>query len=620
MNYKRLCRALVCLLMVCCIMINCSPVRAEATAAGVATAITGAATVTASAPLVIGASLIALGITYGTNDDFQRLVDTAVSAAGDWVKDGTVELLQTVNSAGEKAYYAAGEMLDDLRSWVFDSSSGSAVVYPNPSILGSSLAGSLYNIGNWYYSGSNLIVFKFFSFSYDDETSSGLSYVTYVLNATPNEQMYYGSSPDSVSSKCRDYIIYNGSAYWFTYSTAASRCDNSEIPSVRADKVSSGYVECSEIPTMDSVFTNYLKNPASYISDYDVALGYLPSQTTDLTDGTSARAWSETMTNNGLKVIEGGGSDPEPPDENNGKWFWPLVLPLTAGVLYAMSQADQWSGKTPQEFDDYSTKTEYEILAQPEVEFGTGLEIKPASGGEAGGESGGESGDSSGDEGSESDDETTWFQRIVRGIEELPSKFGSWFTDLKTKIEEIPSKFATWFEKILEWIENIWEKLCEIPSTIANLFENLLSKLFAPAPDFIANKVESLKAKYPYLDTFLGLGTNLKGFFMNLGTKPPIIYIDLGSATGSYLFGGKTVFVDLTWYSQYKGLMDSIIGAFIWLWLAWRVFLSIPGIIQGEAGTWGQKQNDIGMGTTAPPIIFTQKALPSGKRSRGNKE
>jgi len=583
MNFKRICRSLMCLLLACCLLFNVFLQKAEATGAGlVAAPITGVATVTVTAPMVIGASLIALGIAYGTNDDFQLLVDTAVSAAGDWVKDGTVELLQTVNSAGETTYYVAGEMMEDLRGWVFDT----RVVSSSHSCP----------------SGTDLT----FSELFDYCAAQPYAFISYE-ESTGYYWMGFSTVP----------FIINGRTLVTT--------DGSKFMSLRTFGTGSA-LDTSDFKLTSNIYGNLTYSffgtgtDESYSTSYDLTLGSLPSQSTDLTDGTSARAWSEAMTNNGLKVIEGGGSDPEPPDENNGKWFWPLALTLTAGELYLLSQADEWSGKTPQEFDDYSTKTEYEIVSRPEVEFGYSIEIAPASGGETGGDSGGESGDSSGDVGSGGDDETKWFQRIITGIEELPSKFGSWFTDLKTSIEEIPTKFATWFEKIITWLETIWETLLEIPSTIASLFENLLSKLFAPAPDFIANKVEVLKSKYPYLDTFLDLGTNLKGFFMNLGSKPPIIYIDLGSATGSYLFGGKAVFVDLTWYSQYKGIMDSIIGAFIWLWLAWRVFLSIPGIIQGESGTWGQKQNDIGMGTTAPPIIFTQKELPSGKRSRGNKE
>ena len=102
---SRFFRCLVCFLVICCILVNLSPIKADATAAGLLAPIVGGATVTVSAPLVIGASLIALGIMAATNDDFQRVVSNAVSNLGDWIKDGTVELIQTVDKAGKKAYY-----------------------------------------------------------------------------------------------------------------------------------------------------------------------------------------------------------------------------------------------------------------------------------------------------------------------------------------------------------------------------------------------------------------------------------------------------------------------------------------------------------------------------------
>ena len=80
----------------------------------------------------------------------------------------------------------------------------------------------------------------------------------------------------------------------------------------------------------------------------------------------------------------------------------------------------------------------------------------------------------------------------------------------------------------------------------------------------------------------------LKLFFTGLGSKPPIIWIDLSAATGSCLWGGRQIFMDLTWYADYKPKMDAILGAIIWLWLAWRVFLSVPGIINGASGVWGK--------------------------------
>ena len=112
---SRFLRCLVCFLVICCLVINLSPIKADAMSGGLLAPLVSGAAVTVSAPVVIGAALIALGIMAGTNDDFQRVVGNAVDSLGDWVKDGTVELIQTVDELGKKSYYVAGDMLEDLR-------------------------------------------------------------------------------------------------------------------------------------------------------------------------------------------------------------------------------------------------------------------------------------------------------------------------------------------------------------------------------------------------------------------------------------------------------------------------------------------------------------------------
>ena len=117
----RFMRCFLCLLVVCCLIINLSPIKADAMSGGLLAPLVSGAAVTVPAPLVIAAGLIALGIMAGTNDDFQRVVGNAVDSLGDWVKDGTVELIQTVDEFGNKAYYAAADMMEDLRQWSFSS-------------------------------------------------------------------------------------------------------------------------------------------------------------------------------------------------------------------------------------------------------------------------------------------------------------------------------------------------------------------------------------------------------------------------------------------------------------------------------------------------------------------
>ncbi|MBQ8239824.1 MAG: hypothetical protein IJZ38_03140, partial [Bacteroides sp.] len=122
---NRLFRCLVCLLLVCCILINCSPIRAHATAAGAAAIVKGSV-VTGNPYVICGAALVALGIYAGVETGaFEAVVNSAVDfldTAGGWIADGSMQLFKTVTAAGETTYYAAGELFETLRGFLFDSS------------------------------------------------------------------------------------------------------------------------------------------------------------------------------------------------------------------------------------------------------------------------------------------------------------------------------------------------------------------------------------------------------------------------------------------------------------------------------------------------------------------
>lgn len=158
-------------------------------------------------------------------------------------------------------------------------------------------------------------------------------------------------------------------------------------------------------------------------------------------------------------------------------------------------------------------------------------------------------------------------------------------------IVSLPSWLQEGITNLSDGLSDILKTLISIPELIvqgiAKVLADVLTWAFAISDTFIATKVDALTLKYPYLDTFLALGVDLKTFLLGLGTTPPVIYINLGATNGSYNIGGQEVFMDLSWYAAYKPTMDAILGGFIWLWLAWRIYLSIPGIISGASGVWG---------------------------------
>lgn len=390
---RRWLRVLVCLLLVCCFLINLSPLRADATAAGVAGTIASVTAVNVPAGLVYGAAAIALGVMAGTNDDFQNLVDSGVSAGSEWIKDGCVELLRVVDEAGNAIYYAAGEFLEFLRQGLFDS----GVLSDNSISLTNDVS---YSIGGTDWSvltsaigtGPDSAYFVVATGSYYNTGNYPDVYSAFILSPA-NVKFRYSQNGGSYSS----YQNLTASVYTNGYALALGSS---------SDHVSSGLpvVNVGEKYDTYNAFVNALlakvvgTSGVNISTEYDLTLGQI---STVPIDGTSARSWAgdEVADRNGLYVKYN--NDPDPPDDNNGHWFWKLMLPVTAASLLAMSQADEWTGETPQEFSEYTTSQEFEILDAPEINGYQGIEISPLTS-----PSPGTGGDSSGDTDTDGDTDT----------------------------------------------------------------------------------------------------------------------------------------------------------------------------------------------------------------------
>lgn len=590
----RFLRCFLCLLVVCCLILNLSPIKADAMSGGLLAPLVSGAAVTVSAPLVIAASLIALGIMAGTNDDFQRVVGNAVDSLGDWVKDGTVELIQTVDTLGKKSFYLSSELMEAIRSWAFDESvvvrkavESMGHYFPSAEILAEAAAARYaalvyYGSGPYYYvvySNTSPIIVR----PFNEKTGAGIVIETQEPNA---------------------------SIYVCTWVSGSFSKESGMVVQGATDPI----VSVQRLGAVD---------PVEFASNYSLTLGQVASVPVD---GTSAREWSEEYTSRGLYVVVGSGGSSTPPegdsgdegDDNNGKWYWPLVLGAAAfgagAGIGALTQQDQWTGDTPEDFNDYTTGTEYEIVGSPEVEFGTGIELAPVV--DPAPDSGGDSGDNPG-AGSDPDEDpdagaggsndysswlskilallekiwnsileiptkfATWFDNIISEIQELPSKFATWFENIISAIQELPSKFADWFGNLASKLENIWEAICNIPEAIGNV----LRSIFVPSEDFLTEKVQDLRNRFNWIEPILGYGNYIKAQLVN--PEPPVLYVHLGNAEGSYNYGGTVKFLDLTWYERYKSQGDAIISGFLWALFAWRMYVKLPGIINGVAGDVG---------------------------------
>ena len=175
----------------------------------------------------------------------------------------------------------------------------------------------------------------------------------------------------------------------------------------------------------------------------------------------------------------------------------------------------------------------------------------------------------------------TWFDNIISEIQELPSKFATWFETIIDGLQAIPDVISGWFTDVIEWLTSIWEAICSIPTLILDG----ITAIFVPSEDFVTTKVEALRERFSWIEPILGYGDYIKAQFID--PVPPVVYVHLGDAEGSYNYGGTVIFLDMSWYERYKSQGDAIISGFLWALFAWRMYVKLPGIINGVAGDVG---------------------------------
>lgn len=344
----RVFRCVVCLVVVCCI-IFCSAFQAYATAAGAA-GILKASTVTGNPYVIAGAALIALGVWAGAETGaFETMVDGAVSfldTVGGWIEDGSMQLLKTVDEAGTSAYYVAGDLLETLRSWLFDS--GTLI----SSVLSADAMQSI-DLGSGYTASCSVPCTYYYTY-----TASGSSYTNGCL-------FWYPSAASSPTiNRYKNGVLSStkvgGSTYSYISEFVSADC-------IRGTNVTG--MSTSEIVS----YLTGLENVVSTSSD--LSLGYVSNTAID--GDTYDDAYADYMRKQ-LRVINTGDSGGD--NGNNWKWYAPLALAGSLATIATLTQEDEWAGESPEEFPETSTVTEFDIISTPEIDGYQGLEVSPSTG------------------------------------------------------------------------------------------------------------------------------------------------------------------------------------------------------------------------------------------------
>lgn len=552
-KFQHIFRVAVCLVLVCCLTVNVSPIKAKATGAGVASTFAVAGV---PAGLAVCAGVVGLGVMAGvTTDALDGVVDGCVgsTAMGQYILDGVIDAVKYTDPDGNVRWLFPLAFLDSLRSLLFGNSVVSDVsgdysleytVDGTSASITSSYPFEVRHICGSYYVDGTL------KFSQSIVVSTGL-----VARPFNSGTKYYYASDLSCNSLGYYYKAPKGSTGG-TYPSSAW--------------VVSG---------IDSVYLGVFNSLTDYHSAFGSLVFDVPVSSTslDLTlgdVGVASQSFSTvhpTWASNAITVpgvVTGSDVDEK---------YVPVGIPGDYKSALNSTQEDVQSGVsvfTGIVFEEDTTTPTIEPTEPNDTVVGA--EAVTA----------------------------TLLERLFGGvqekldltyisIQEIPELLREFMADVKTGFEELPTKFSEWFDTIIENIkalpdafEYFFDCLLEGIQLLPEAMGKVLSDLFVPSQDFVQTKVETMLANFPFIGNIISTGTYIRDSLF--ASSPPVIYVDLSAADGDIDYGEKTLLTDFSWYAPYKGTVDSVLGAALWAFFGWRVFLRLPGLISGAEGYVGE--------------------------------
>ena len=197
--------------------------------------------------------------------------------------------------------------------------------------------------------------------------------------------------------------------------------------------------------------------------------------------------------------------------------------------------------------------------------------------------------------------------KVNKFIDNLPFKLTG---DQSDSVKDIFDQNQEMQDSVKDEFQNQNEIIAQESQSLSDRLLNGLQSLFTPSEGFVDKKVDDLRKNYAFANSIAMTAKDLETFLTSLGSVPPVIRINLGSATTSYNLGGDMVFIDFSFYEPYKASMDAVLSAFLWLWFCWRVILNLPGIIGGVSGFIGAFTDSRHVGSDPVPASSWQ--MPFG--------
>lgn len=526
MKIARFARVLLCLVLVCALLVNASPIKVHATGMG---GLIAGGTTLVSAPMVIGAIAIGLGIyALAESDVFDNFINNVklrLMQAG-IVNNDQIEVYETKNANGETVHAVPESVVSSVQS--------AAVAEGVITSVAPQLSDFLVPAGTpmttqWWTTTFPVDVYCFTTFVRNDVCEY------YVVTDIPFDSyttVYRSLAPETHVPTFTDY---NGFSLFVGYGSCVTgstygqyRCDDLLAASGLSLKNFSQSAVCGLISLGDPKISVSEGFGAGAVADPNVSIseGY-PS-------------WSS----NSFGV------------SNSDEKYYPISIAPTYDETITKTQEDIWAGVS-----EYTSSA----LLNWVVLLNLVSAIKTFVG-------------------NISEGLSSWFDEVVSAVAAIPGAFSDWFDQIISGIAAIPDAISTWWQELIKKLEELWGDLASWWSSLVQTIVDALTSAFVLDEAYVMTQVQGMTSNFPFLASMVDFGRGLADVFYGIGSKPPVIYVDLSASESEVITGDKVVFLDLTWYEKYKPYGDSILSAFMYAWFGWKLLQTLPGLLNGSSG------------------------------------
>ena len=116
---------------------------------------------------------------------------------------------------------------------------------------------------------------------------------------------------------------------------------------------------------------------------------------------------------------------------------------------------------------------------------------------------------------------------------------------------------------------------------LLELLGDLLKALFVPSDERINGIINVVKEKFAFVDTIKNASNSISTTLSDVESSPKFT-MELGAT--KYTNAQSFTILDFSWYLKFKPYGDLIITGFVYAFFLWRLFISLPNIINGAGG------------------------------------